>query len=98
MPYVIRPRPLPAHLHTDWLHTVYDVTEPGTTKPVPFGVHTSPGRALAHRDWLGKQAAAAREVEEREAEEELAKVRARVKARDRQEAEQAAETKETKTP
>ena len=46
----------------------YDVTEATTTKPVPYGVHTSPRRAVAPRDWLIKKAQAAREAEEREKE------------------------------
>ncbi|MEE2040228.1 hypothetical protein Q8791_23715, partial [Nocardiopsis sp. CT-R113] len=85
-----RTRTLPEHLHTPTLHTVYDVTETTTPKPVPYGVHTTPARAIAHRDRLNTQASAVREAEEQEAREEQEKARARREKRQREEADQAA--------
>jgi hypothetical protein len=83
--HVVRPRTLPPHLRTDALHTVYDVTEAHTTRPGPWGVHTSPARARAHADRLDRRAAQAAAAEQAQDDAEL--IRARIAARVKRETE-----------
>lgn len=78
--YVVRPRTLSPHIRPH-RPTVWDVTEAHTTRPVPYGVHTSAARARVHAERLTRRAQQTAQDADRAEETERVADRARIRAR-----------------
>ena len=53
--FTVRERPLPPHLRRPGLTRVWDVTQMGTNRPEPHGVHLTPGHAAEHVKLLNQR-------------------------------------------